>query len=215
MNNIEILRESGLVEIECKDFSDQNLLSLASEFGSIVPGARGELVQPLPAREKGTGPIGSFSYSVGYGPFPWHTDTAYWGTPARFLLLASDTKSPCATTYQSFDFLQTRVEDFDYLMKRAVYLLNVPGIKRYLSPIFEIEGEKGYRLDYHIYRPINEEATVLMKRVGQVLEQNYLRHLWTGRNVVVIDNWKVIHARECADIDKNRFLKRIYINELV
>ena len=215
MNNIEILRKRGLVEIECTDFSDENLLHLASELGSVVPGARGELVQPLPAREKGTGPIGSFSYSVGYGEFPWHTDTAYWGTPARFLLLASDTKSPCATTYQSFDVLQAQVEDFDYLMKRAVYLLNVPGTRRYLSPLFEIGGERGYRLDFHIYRPINEEASLLKERISEVLEQNHLRHLWTGCNVIVLDNWRIIHARERAIEDKNRLLKRIYINELV
>lgn len=215
MTKKELLYKDGVIELECADFSDEGLLNLASCFGKVIPGARGELVQPLPAREKGTGPVGSFSYSVGYGQFPWHTDTAYWDTPARFLLLASDTPSLCATTYHSFDIIQTCVEDFDYLMKRAVYLLNVPGMKRYLSPLFEIEGKKGYRMDFHIYRPANDEAAILMERIGGVLEKNYLRHIWNGHNVVLIDNWRMIHARENAQEDKNRLLKRIYINELV
>ena len=180
-----------------------------------MPGARGEMVQPLPAREKGNGPQGSFSYVVGYEQFPWHTDTAYWDVPARFLLLASEEASSCATTYQSFGEIKNSIADFDYLMARAVYLMDVPGEKLYISPRFDILGKCGYRLDFHIYRPVNEEAETLMRLVEKILEKNYLRHLWTGKNVVVMDNWRMIHGREAASEDKNRLLKRIYINELV
>lgn len=211
----EQLLRDGIVEILCEDFSDESLLTLASSFGKVVPGARGEMVQPLPAREKGNGPKGSFSYVVGYEQFPWHTDTAYWDVPARFLLLASEEANPCATTYQSFGEIKNSIADFDYLMARAVYLMDVPGEKRYISPRFDILGKCGYRLDFHIYRPVNEEAETLMRLVEKILEKNYLRHLWTGKNVVVMDNWRMIHGREAVSEDKNRLLKRIYINELV
>lgn len=209
------LLKNGIVKIPCVEFSDVALLDLASSFGKVIPGARGEMVQQLPAREIGNGPKGSFSYTVGYGQFPWHTDTAYWEVPARFLLLASEKASPCATTYQFFDAIKSAIADFDYLIARAVFLMDVPGGRRYISPRFIMAGKRGYRLDFHIYKPVNKEAMTLMNLIGEFLEKNYLRHLWTGKNVVVVDNWRIIHGRETAIGDKNRILKRIYIDELV
>lgn len=211
----EILQKNGIAEININDFSDESLLSIANVIGNVVPGDRGEIVQTLNAREIGEGPKGSFSYCVGYGEFPWHTDTAYWEVPARYLLLASEEASPCATTYQSFEEIKKHVRDFEYLKSRAVFLLDLPGRKRYLSPVFKVAGRDGQRLDFHIYRPVNEEAEALKDRVGEMLKYKFLRHVWTGHNVVVLDNWKMIHAREDSSCDKKRSLKRIYINELV
>ena len=210
----EELLQKGLVEIDCKSFLNDDLLSVATRFGRVVPGARNELVQPLPARDKGNGPEGSFSYTVGYGAFPWHTDTAYWDIPAHYLLLASEGKSSCATLYQDLDVIRQAIPDFDYLLSRAVFLLNVKGKKRYLSPLFEVGGQKGFRMDFHIYQPSNKEAEFLTELVGKVLKEEFKRFEWTGHNAVVIDNWRMIHAREDAQEDKTRLLKRIYINEL-
>ncbi len=211
----EELYKKGVVEIRSDECSDSQLLEIAKNFGVVVPGARGELLQLLSAREKGNGPKGSFSHTVGYGAFPWHTDTAYWDVPTRYLLLYSVEKSSCATIYQDFFVLRQVIPDFDYLMKRAVYLLDIPGRKKYLSPFFDFRGKQGFRLDYHIYRPINNEAVTLNELVAKELKNNYHRQVWTGKNIVVIDNWRMIHAREDANEDRNRLLKRIYINELV
>ena len=208
------LKRKGVVEIDCGPFTDETLLAISSEFGRVVPGARGETVQSLPARDVGSGPIGSFSYTVGYGAFPWHTDTAYWETPARYLLLASDKESACATLYQDLNVIRQSIPDYDYLMSRAVYLLDVKGKKRYLSPVFEDGEKRGVRLDFHIYQTANKEALLLNEMIEKELKNNYHRFEWTGFNAVILDNWRMIHAREDARDDKKRFLKRIYINEL-
>lgn len=212
---IKTLRKNGIVELDLDAFPDQSILDIASSFGVVMPGARGEMIQLIPARDKGDGPVGSFSYVVGYDAFPWHTDTAYWNIPARYLFLTSPAASSCATLYQGFDVVKTAVPGFDYLMSRAVFLLDVPGQKRYLSPRFEGGGGvTGFRLDFHIYRPMNEEAERVLNQVGAFLSDNFNRFLWTGNNAVIIDNWRFIHAREAAYEDKTRVLKRIYINEL-
>lgn len=211
----KLLKENGMVEIDLSLFPETDLLSMSSNFGEVIPGARGELVQEIPAREKGNGPVGSFSYTVGYGAFPWHTDTAYWNVPARYLLLTSSEESPCATLYQSFATLRRLIPDFDYLMSRAVFLLDVPGMKHYISPCIKRGNDVvGYRLDFHIYKPANEEARRLTEYVANELSAYYERQQWTGKNAVIIDNWRFIHSRENAECDKNRVLKRIYINEL-
>lgn len=209
------LTAKGISVISTSPQSNQELLDLALHLGRVIPGARNEMVQSLPAREKGEGPVGSFSHTVGYEPFPWHTDTAYWDVPTRYLLLYSPVASPCATTYQSFEVIKAHIPDFDYLMDRAVFLLDVPGRKRYLSPRINGNDTKGYKLDFHIYRPVNDEASFLRALISEFLSKNYMRHVWTGKEVVILDNWKYIHAREDAHIDQSRILKRIYINELV
>lgn len=211
---ISTLREQGYVVFDT-DTSDESLLKIASLFGVVVPGERGVLVQPLKAQEKGKGSFGSFTYMVGYDAFPWHTDTAYWEIPVRYLMLTSEKPSPCATLARSFESLAKNIDDFYYLAERSVYMLNIPGKRKLLSPVMKKHGEMGFRFDFHIYKPMNEEAKVLSSLMLEQLNNESQRVVWSGNNVLVLDNWRLIHAREDASQDKNRSLKRIYINELV
>lgn len=211
---ISTLREQGYVVFDT-DTSDESLLKIASLFGVVVPGERGVLVQPLKAQEKGKGSIGSFTYMVGYDAFPWHTDTAYWEIPVRYLMLTSEKPSPCATLARSFESLAKNIDDFYYLAERSVYMLNIPGKRKLLSPVMKKHGEMGFRFDFHIYKPMNEEAKILSSLMLEQLNNESQRVVWSGNNVLVLDNWRLIHAREDASQDKNRSLKRIYINELV
>lgn len=213
-NTISTLKEQGFVIFDA-DTSDESLLKIASLFGAVVPGDRGVLVQPLLAQEKGKGSFGSFTYKVGYDAFPWHTDTAYWENPVRYLMLTSEKSSPCATLARSFESLAKYIDDFNYLAERSVYLLNIPGKRRLLTPVIKKHGEMGFRFDFHIYKPMNEEAKILSSLMLDQLSKESQRIVWTGNNVLVLDNWRLIHAREDASQDKNRSLKRIYINELV
>lgn len=209
-----IIDRNGYATLDVAD-TGMSIQEIASMIGNIVPGERGEVIQELHARDRGEGRYGTFSYCVGYNQFPWHTDTAYWEIPVRYLLLTSNNPSPCATTFRTFRSLASKINRFHYLAERAVYLLNIPGRKRYLSPIFKRGREIGYRLDFHIYKPMNKEAQSLIELVSNELSEEYGRIVWTGNNIAILDNWKAIHSREDAHEDKNRTLTRIYINDLV
>ena len=208
------LQREGFVVFDY-DKSQIELSVLASLFGNVVPGDKGDIIQTLKAQDKGNGSYGSFSYKVGFDSFPWHTDTAYWEEPVRYLILTSDKPSPCATTVRTFASIENVIEDFAYLVDRAVFMLDIPGKRRFLSPLLRKGAVKGYRLDFHIYRPMNEEAKRLSTAVKDELSKEFDKVVWTGNNVAVIDNWRVIHSRENSYNDKNRVLKRLYINELV
>lgn len=210
----EELQRKGFVVFDYEK-SQIELPVLASMFGDLVLGDKGDIIQTLKAQEKGSGSYGSFSYKVGFDSFPWHTDTAYWEEPVRYLMLTSDKPSPCATTIRTFASIESVIDDFAYLVDRAVFMLDIPGKRRFLSPVLRKGAVKGYRLDFHIYRPINEEAKLLSTAVKDELSKEYEKVVWTGNNVAVIDNWRVIHSRENAYNDKNRVLNRLYINELV
>lgn len=208
------LRREGLVVFDV-DKNDISLQELASCFGMVVLGDKGDIIQPLHAQDKGNGSYGSFTYNVGYDAFPWHTDTAYWEIPVRYLMLTSDKPSPCATIARSFESLIECIADFDYLAERAVYMLNIPGRRKLLSPVIRRRELTGYRFDFNIYKPMNKEAVILSDMILMELSKKHERVVWNGNNVAIIDNWRFIHAREDAHQDKNRILKRLYIDELV
>lgn len=220
MTDIEIdsikqkLHQHGFVVFDA-DNTDDCLLELSNKIGKVVPGDKGDLVQTLMAQDKGGGSYGSFTYSVGYGAFPWHTDTAYWDSPVRYLMLTSEKPSTCATLARTFDSLAANIEDFMYLAERSVFMLDIPGKRRMLTPVVKKTGLIGYRFDFHIYKPMNKEAIRLSDLMLEQLHNDSQRVIWTGHNVLLLDNWLVVHSRECAINDRSRSLKRIYINELV
>ena len=131
--DIELLRaklgQDGYVVFDVnKEVTD--LQEVAKRFGRVIPGDKGDVVQTLLAQDKGNGSYGAFTFKVGFGKFPWHTDTAYWDIPVRYLLLSSDKSSPCATITRSFESLKSVIEDFDYLAERAIFMLNIPGRRK-------------------------------------------------------------------------------------
>jgi len=63
------------------------LLSVAQQLGNPIPSSSGELVKVLSPVDGAPRRGGSFSDAHGRGAFPFHTDTAFWGTPCRFLVM--------------------------------------------------------------------------------------------------------------------------------
>ena len=78
------LNQNGLVVFDINK-EEYKLEEVAGYFGHVIPGDKGDIVQTLLAQDKGKGSYGSFTFNVGYGAFPWHTDTAYWDNPVRYL----------------------------------------------------------------------------------------------------------------------------------
>lgn len=92
--------------------NEYELLAVASKYGKIIPDNNGNIVQKVRAKQSGTGIRESFSYCFGLGKFPWHTDTAFWNIPARYIILSSQMSSMCPTNCVKFDKL---FDDKEYL----------------------------------------------------------------------------------------------------
>lgn len=206
------LQEKGVVIIN-ENLSNEELLALGNKLGTVVPDDNGLYIHDVLARDQQQGTKGSFSYTCGYGEFPYHTDAAFWEHPARYLILKVAQKSDCKTYYTRFENVITNSRnDLRSDIDRAVFILKTFIGQQFVPFRFCIEGDFGYRYDPNILFPYNSAAKRLVSAFEEILPLICAVEIeWTGSNFAIIDNWKGIHARGSAECDKRRILNRIYI----
>lgn len=209
---IDELHTQGISIIN-KRLDNNELLDLANNIGMAVPDDNGVMIQDVLARDTNNGSRGSFSYTCGYGEFPYHIDTAFWELPARYLVLHVTKESDCQTYYALYrDILTLSDIDLTEYIKRACFILKTFNGQRFVPFRFTDGREFGYRYDPNILIPYNEEARFLVSKIDELLKVNTPMGIkWTGENIAIIDNWKGVHSRGTAINDKNRVLNRIYI----
>ena len=215
VNHFDIKRQleaSGIVLLS-KPESNERILELASSLGKVLPDNKGNIFQSLKARPNGMGPKGSFTNVLGFGEFPWHTDTAFWSIPARYLLLTSLNESQCATNYCHFKDVVAMFPEIISLTQKALFEMHLPSGISVVPMQFKINGETGWRYDEHIMKPYNRQAKDVANMIHQSLKNpNLVKSIhWTGENIAIIDNWFGIHNRGECDETEQRELIRIYI----
>jgi len=67
--------------------SQEEMLELARAIGTPTLTPNGELVKEIRRLPADEAPPGSQSSTYGAGPFPLHTDTVFWATPVRYVIL--------------------------------------------------------------------------------------------------------------------------------
>ncbi len=83
--------------------TNADLLELGRELGQPTPTPNGEMIKQITVVQSASASAGSQSSIYDTGPFPLHTDTVFWPTPVRYVVLRAhgeDTRRP--TTVVSF-----------------------------------------------------------------------------------------------------------------
>lgn len=149
----------------------------------------------------------SLSAAHGDGAFPFHTDTAHWPVPARYLLLRSETTSS----------RQTHVVDIggviensasSALLARGVFSVR-NGRRSFLAPAWEplnrcVRFDQGCMLAAN--RPAREAIAVLtsLVAVAPVISVD-----WTEGRTLLVDNWRCMHARGVASSSERQEPRRL------
>lgn len=209
---INELQANGIAVVNEK-LDSSELIEFANKFGTVVPDDNGIIVQDVLARDLNNGSKGSFSYTCGYGEFPYHIDTAFWELPARYLVLRVTRESDCQTHYTLYrDILNLSDIDLTEYIKRACFILKTFNGQRFVPFVFSDGKGFGYRYDPNILIPYNKEAKLLVSKFDELLKKSTPSSIkWSGDNFAIIDNWKGVHSRGTAFNDKNRVLNRIYV----
>lgn len=63
------------------------IASIAARFGRPIPSRSGVIEKVLRPKTRETATPNSMSASYGLDALPFHTDTAHWASPARFVVL--------------------------------------------------------------------------------------------------------------------------------
>jgi alpha-ketoglutarate-dependent taurine dioxygenase len=202
---------NGWVEIQ-NISSDDELLNISNHIGQIVPQRNGHMIFTLTPTEGENSTKGTFSNRYGFNPFPLHTDAAFWTIPIRYILLSSAHPSCCNTILVSVNSLLNRLENNDKKNAlKAIFKVRTTHSQFYSSLFFNENNVSGVRYDSTCMFPANNSAKLFTLTMNE-LEIPEIRIQWTGKNAIIIDNWRMLHGRNTAFKDEKRELKRIYIN---
>ncbi|GAB3838211.1 Fe(II)-2OG oxygenase family protein [Hymenobacter jeollabukensis] len=211
MTSQECLDKNGWCIIDY-DTSDSELIGFSSKIGEIVPENNSAIHKLVPKR-KGSGIKDSFSYNYGFASFPYHTDTAFWDIPVRYFVLASEKISECHTLLVDSSELFKSLDQADMkILEKAVFLLKTPLGSKFVSLLFAYDGKIVLRYDPNIMMPYNKYSTCAVDIINAFLiKVNPVVVEWTGKNIAIVDNWRMLHARAEYINEEQRILKRIYI----
>lgn len=194
--------------------SQSELLELARSLGRPVPSPTGELVKELTPRMSVDARRSTLSHTYAKGPFPLHTDTAFWPVPSKYIVLRARGDIRRTTTILTFaDLFREGTADFYPSVERSIWLMRAPSKSFYCSMRFQSGGETGWRYDGQCMSPANDAAAEVKKTLGSMLTHSRVNTIhWTGDLAVVICNWEVLHGRgPSPPNEKDRVLERIYV----
>lgn len=213
---LEDLKFTGWCVIYSASNTDKQLIDLASQIGRIYLHPNGDLIDQVIPKSKIQSIKNTFSYNYQFEAFPFHTDTAFWNLPARFVLMSNAIASNTATTIIHTNQLFTSLSDKEKnILSNAVFLLKTPTANFYSKLLNKLNNTSFFRFDPNCMKAMNKDAIEAKEIIKIKLEAIPVNRItWERPKILIFDNWKTLHARESIGDDSERLLKRIYINEI-
>jgi hypothetical protein len=214
MELIQTIDERGWASIPSVNGSS-DLLRLARNLGKPVENARHELISVLQVTATTEARPLTLSAIFGTGAFPLHTDTAFWPTPARFLVMLAEGDIRRTTTVCSLRrildsggiTLMNAIED-------SVWIVRGKGGNHYGQMTLSAKGiRSGVRFDRQCMKPANASAREVAAYFDSDDCATNVEHLeWRPNTAVVISNWQALHGRGSQPVnEQQRILQRIYV----
>jgi alpha-ketoglutarate-dependent taurine dioxygenase len=151
----------------------------------------------------------TYSAIFGVGSFPFHTDFAFRANPPPLIAL-------CNHTDETFDRC-TYVSDFANLspeltvsLRKSEWQLQSNGKRYVVGGCIFTQSQFAFRWDLRALFPANHEATCCALSVPRTLAERQHVFRWRPRSGILINNWRVAHARagETSDEHEVRTLVR-------
>lgn len=209
------LNSNGWIELDYIT-NDETLFELSKSIGQILKHPNGNAIDYLKPKFKKDAVKNTFSYNFEYENFPFHTDTAFWNIPARYVLLSCEGSSKTATTFVTYREIYKTLthKEFDE-MKKSIFLVKTANKNFYSSFINTYENKILIRLDTNCMKPMNNSAKRALELINKKLNNSQINKIeWNKPKVFIFDNWRILHGRESINLGESRILKRIYIKQL-
>jgi alpha-ketoglutarate-dependent taurine dioxygenase len=186
-------------------------LTLARQLGVPTPSRSKGVVDVLvPTAHSGAKPQ-SLSRRVGLGEQPWHVDLAYRMQPARYLVVG------CLSSGQTQ--VRTELVDREAFLPRSrlldalaePYLVRNGG-KSFYATILE-GSEEFIRFDPGCMYGCTQRARLLMQGLLTASTPPTYTHSWASGDILIVNNWRMLHRRADASHCKGRALLRVSVCE--
>lgn len=193
--------------------------SVASELGRIgdmlgtrVMGRAGALEEVIQPQASDDAHPRSLSAQYGLNALPFHVELGHRPRPCRYLLLGCiDPGSPRAVTM----LLDWRALGFSpeelHLLEGAPIFVRT-GRRSFYSTI--LSADRAYlRYDPGCLEAVDERGRTALRLLEQRLAVGFAEtHEWRRGDILIIDNWRVLHGRGPSGHGSGRRLARILID---
>lgn len=209
------LRRIGWAHYHCSRLQgiEQEVLAVANGLGR-VRGSRPNrcMVERLSPMKAEMALPRSLSRIFSQGAFPLHTDTAYWAVPARFIVLGCvcEGAGGRVTTLLNWHDLSLTFQEMQILKTSPFRVIN--GRSSFFTTILPID-ERFLRFDQCCMSAVSHnpdevsDILSLKKRSDKVTNFE-----WEAGNILVFDNWRMLHGRGRASVDDpERTLLRVTV----
>ena len=177
-----------------RDFTDLVQI-VAEKLGTIVGGRGGTLVEEVVPRTTSTAYAGSLSDKYGLGALPLHTDTAHWPTPCRYLVIGCADPGPKPTPTILLDLRQMRFSKMEASACDSAVFLIRNGRHSFYGHLRE-RDRSFFRVDPGCMTPLTSDGEIALKAFEISRNERRLhRHNWNAGEILVVDNWRVVHGR--------------------
>jgi hypothetical protein len=190
----------------------QALVELGERLGTRVAARAGslyEVIQPLSANDAHPR---SLSARYGLSTLPFHTELSHRPKPCRYLLLGCvDPGSPAAATllldWRTLGFSQ---DELAFLEETPVLVRT--GRRSFYSTILA-RGGAFLRYDPGCLEAVDDRGRRAMQLIhDRAAAAPFDAHHWREGDILIIDNWRVLHGRSPSDQWSGRRLARILID---
>jgi hypothetical protein len=178
-----------------KSTLEAQIITLAEELGEIVPGRGRQRVEHISPQDIGIAYAGSLSQQYGLAPLPLHTDTAHWTVPCRYLVMACAEPGPRPTPTMLLDSTVISFTEREAAACISAVFLIRNGRRSFYGSI-STQDRSFIRFDLGCMEPLSPEGAEAANSFARDRNSDRVyRHDWQRGDVLVIDNWRVLHGR--------------------
>lgn len=191
------------------------LLPLAEQLGRPTPDKRDPaIVRDLLPRPAFTSTPNTLSSRYGEGPFPFHSETAYWDLPARIVLLYCVDPGSGNRPTLLLDLLSNIRADQRDALARDLWVVRYTR-RPFLTKVLSSVGKRLLvRYDKDCMRPIQDGCASEELMTTLCARERAQAVSWQPGLLLAIDNFRLLHGRGEADSpDPGRHLRRVLLRE--
>jgi hypothetical protein len=195
-----------------KDTLYAEVAALAEGLGEIVPGRSRQRVEHIFPQDARMAHAGSLSQQYGMAPLPLHTDTAHWTVPCRYLVMACAEPGPEPTPTILLDSRVVSLTKCEAAACSSAVFLIRNGRRSFYGSI-TAQNRPFIRFDRGCMEPLSPNGAEIAGAFSQARNAGKTyRHDWQRGDILVIDNWRMLHGR---GIDNQTASGRLLLRAMV
>ena len=173
------------------------------------------LVRTIRPQKSKNAPPNTLSSRYGLGPFPFHTESAYWRRPPRFLVLYCDSPGFGRRPTLLVDVAGWELSE-KHVQKLRAGVWKTGGTRPFLCSLIQ-HHEEGLRIrfDVECMKPMNRSAVDGSSLMNSRIRSSHpISIRWKRGDLLIVDNHRMLHARgAAAELDHDRILVRVLVQE--